>query len=308
MCRESAAGKFRERMNMDKPKRRWRHRGGQSQLGLIILRFKKNRLAVFGFFFLAALALIVLTAPLYLDYNKATRQNIPEQFQPPSWEHPFGTDVFGRDLLARVVYGGRISLFAGLGVVLLSLLLGMLLGGTAGYFGGGIDQVIMRFTDIFMAVPSILLALAVVTALGEGTFNLIIALMIANVPRTSRIVRSSILTLRNLEFIEAAKCYGTSDSRMIVKHILPNGIGPVVVTATLSLGSAILNIAALGFLGVGISPPTPEWGTLLADNRQNILYYPYLGIIPGVAIGLSVMCVNFMGDGLRDALDPKMKK
>ena len=173
-------------------RRREKNRGGQSQLGLIILRFKKNKLAVFGFFFLAAMALVVLTAPLYLDYNKATRQNIPQQFRPPSWEHPFGTDVFGRDLLARVVYGGRISLFAGLGVVLLSLLLGMLLGGTAGYFGGGVDQVIMRFTDIFMAVPSILLALAVVTALGEGTFNLIIALMIANVPRTSRIVRSSI--------------------------------------------------------------------------------------------------------------------
>jgi len=288
--------------------RREGDRKGQSQLALIVLRFKKNKLAVFGFFFLAALAVVVISAPLYLDYNRAIRQNIPQQFQPPSWEHPFGTDTFGRDLLARIIYGGRISLFAGLGVVLFSLVLGMLLGGMAGYFGGRVDQVIMRFTDIFMAVPSILLALAVVTALGEGTFNLIIALMIANVPRTSRIVRSSILTLRNQEFVEAAKCYGTSNTRIIIKHILPNGIGPVVVTATLTLGSAILNIAALGFLGVGISPPTPEWGTLLADNRQNILYYPYLGIIPGVAIGLSVMCVNFIGDGLRDALDPKMKR
>jgi len=293
---------------MDDFKEHATDRGAQSQFGSIIFRFKKNKLAVFGFFFLAALALIVLTAPLYLDYSKAIRQNISQQFQSPSWKHPFGTDVFGRDLLARVIYGGRISLFAGLGVVLCDLSFGMLLGGVAGYFGGRVDQIIMRFTDIFMAVPSILLALAVVTALGEGTFNLIIALMIATVPRTSRIVRSSILTLRNQEFIEAAKCYGTSNARIIIKHILPNSIGPVVVTATLSLGSAILNIAALGFLGVGISPPTPEWGTILADNRQNILYYPYLGIIPGLAIGLSVMCVNFIGDGLRDALDPKMKK
>jgi peptide/nickel transport system permease protein len=295
-------------MSEDNSDRRDRDRGGQSQLGLIVLRFKKNKMAVFGVFFLAAIALIVLTAPLYLDYNSAIRQNIPAKFQRPSWEHPFGTDVFGRDLLARVVYGGRISLFAGLGVVLLDLFFGMLLGGVAGYFGGRVDQVIMRFTDIFMAVPSILLALAVVTALGEGTFDLIIALMVAGVPRTARIVRSSILTLRNQEFVEAGKCYGTGNARMIVKHILPNGIGPVIVSATLSLGSAILSIASLGFLGVGIAPPTPEWGTLLADNRQNILYYPYLGIIPGLAIGLSVMCVNFMGDGLRDALDPKMKK
>ena len=283
-------------------------RGARSQLGLIIFRFKKNKLAIFGFFFLVVLAILVLTAPLYIDYNKAIRQNISIQFQSPSWQHPFGTDVFGRDLLARVIYGGRISLFAGLGVVSTALFFGLIFGGIAGYYGGKIDEIIMRFTDIFMAVPSILLALAVVTALGEGTFNLIIALMIANIPRTSRIVRSSIMTLRNQEFVEAARCYGTSHSRIIVKHILPNGMGPVIVTATLSLGAAILNIAALGFLGVGIASPTPEWGTILADNRQNIMYYPYLGIIPGLAIGLSVMCVNFIGDGLRDALDPKMKK
>jgi peptide/nickel transport system permease protein len=293
---------------MDHSQRRETDRESRSQFQLIISRFQKNKLAIFGFFFLAALAIVVLAAPLYLDYGRAIRQNIPAKFQSPSWAHPFGTDSFGRDLLARIVYGGRISLFAGLGVVLFDLVFGMLLGSTAGYFGGRVDQIIMRFTDIFMAVPSILLALAVVTALGDGTLNLIIALMIADVPRTSRIVRSSILTLRDREFVEAAKCYGTSNTRIIIKHILPNGIGPVVVSATLSLGSAILNIAALGFLGVGISPPTPEWGTLLAENRQNILYYPYLGIIPGVAIGLCVMCVNFMGDGLRDALDPKMKK
>jgi peptide/nickel transport system permease protein len=282
--------------------------GERSQLDLIIFRFKKNRLAVFGFWFLLAIALVVITAPLYLDYNLAIRQNIPIRFQSPSWDHLFGTDIFGRDLLARVIYGGRLSLFAGLGVVLLSLVFGTLFGGIAGYFGGKVDQVVMRFTDVFMAVPAILLALAVITALGEGTINLIIALMIANVPRNARIVRSSILTLRNQEFVEAARCYGTGHFRMITKHILPNGIGPVVVSATLTLGSAILSIASLGFLGVGIPSPTPEWGTLLADNRQFILYYPYLGLIPGLAIVLSVMSVNFMGDGLRDALDPKMKK
>jgi peptide/nickel transport system permease protein len=254
------------------------------------------------------IAILVLAAPLYISYDAAIKQDIPNKFQPPSARHILGTDLFGRDLLSRIVYGGRISLFAGLGVVLLSLLFGFFFGGIAGYFGGRVDQLIMRFTDILMAVPSIFLALAIVTALGEGTLNLIIALMVANVPRNARIVRSSILTLRNQEFIEAAKCCGTSNFRIIVKHILPNGVGPVIVTATLTLGAAILNIASLGFLGIGISPPTPEWGTLLADNRYYIRYYPYLGIIPGLVIGLSVMCVNMIGDGLRDALDPKMKK
>ncbi|GHV39398.1 peptide ABC transporter permease [Spirochaetia bacterium] len=281
---------------------------GRSQLELIIFRFKKNKLAVFGLILLAVIALLVLTAPLYVSYESAIKQDIPNKYQSPGGAHLLGTDGFGRDLLARIVYGGRISLFAGLGVVICSLFFGITLGGIAGYFGGRIDQVIMRCCDILMAVPSIFLALAIVTALGEGTGNLIIALMIGNVPRNARIVRSSILTLRNQEFIEAARCCGTSHFRIIVKHILPNGIGPVIVTATLTLGSAILNIASLGFLGIGIAPPTPEWGTLLADNRLYIRQYPYLGIIPGLVIGMSVMCVNMIGDGLRDALDPKMKK
>jgi peptide/nickel transport system permease protein len=195
-----------------------------------------------------------------------------------------------------------------LAVIFIALIFGLTFGGIAGYFGGWVDTVVMRFIDIFMAVPQLLLSLAVCTALGEGTVNMIIALVVVDIPRFTRIVRSSILTLRSQEFVEAAKCCGTSNFRIIAKHILPNGIGPVVVSATLTLGSAILSIAALGFLGIGVSSPTPEWGTILADNRSHIRYYPYLGIIPGIAIGLSVMCINFVGDGLRDALDPRMKK
>ena len=279
-----------------------------SQLDLIIFRFKKNKLAIVGLVILSILVVVVTTAPFYIDYEIAIKQNIPNRLQPPTKEHIFGTDAFGRDLFARIVYGGRISLFAGLGVVILSLLGGVTVGGVAGYFGGHVDTVIMRVVDVFMAVPALLLSLAVCTALGEGAGNMVIALMITNIPRIARITRSSILTLRDQEFIEAAKCFGTSTVRIIVKHILPNGIGPVVVTATLTLGSAILNIASLGFLGVGIAPPTPEWGTILADNRSQIRHFPYLGLIPGIAIILSVMCVNFVGDGLRDALDPKMKK
>jgi peptide/nickel transport system permease protein len=281
---------------------------GQSQFGLIVFRFRKNKLAIVGLLILLVLMVLVVSAPLYADYQNAVAQDIPNRFQPPSSAHIFGTDTYGRDLFTRIVFGGRISLFAGLGTILLALVFGVALGGVAGYFGGRLDTLIMRFVDIFMAIPSLLLSLAVCTALGEGTFNMIIALMLTNVPTFARIVRASILTLRGQEFVEAARCYGASHFRIIVKHILPNGIGPVIVTATLGLGSAILNLAALGFLGIGVSPPTPEWGTILADNRSYIRYYPYLGIIPGIAIALSVMCVNFVGDGLRDALDPRMKK
>ena len=281
---------------------------GQTQLGLIIFRFKKNKLAIVGLIVLGLLMVAVAAAPLYADYRNAVLQNIPIRFQKPSAEHLFGTDSYGRDLFTRVVYGGQISLFAGLAVIIIALIGGLTFGGIAGYFGGRVDTIVMRFIDIFMAVPQLLLSLAVCTALGEGTLNMIIALVVVDIPRFTRIVRSSILTLRTQEFVEAAKCCGTSNFRIIAKHILPNGIGPVVVSATLTLGSAILSIAALGFLGIGVSSPTPEWGTILADNRSHIRYYPYLGIIPGLAIGLSVMCINFVGDGLRDALDPRMKK
>ncbi|HUZ18315.1 MAG TPA: ABC transporter permease [Spirochaetia bacterium] len=290
-------------------KHKKRRSEGRSQWGMIISRFKKNRLAVLGLCILGLLLVAVLLAPLYANYENAIRQDIPHAFQKPGTPgHILGTDAYGRDLLTRMVFGGRISLLAGLSVVLLALTTGVAVGGIAGYFGGWIDTSVMRVVDIFMAVPALLLSLAVCTALGEGARNMVIALMVADIPRIARITRSSILTLRDQEFIEAAKCYGTSTFRIIVKHILPNGIGPVIITATLALGSAILNIASLGFLGVGINAPTPEWGTILSDNKEYIRYYPYLGMIPGFAIAISVMCVNFVGDGLRDALDPKMKK
>lgn len=283
-------------------------RKSYTQWGLILLRFRKNKLAVVSVFILAVIALAILTAPLYIDYDKAIVQDMSIRFQPPSREHPFGTDLYGRDLLARVIYGGRISLFAGLAIIFFSFVFGVLIGSISGFFGGRVDQILMRFVDIFMAVPTIFLAMAIVTALGEGVRNIIIAFVICNIPSYSRIVRSSTMTLRNMEYVEAAKCYGSSNLHIILKHIIPNGIGPVIVTATISLGTAILCISSLGFLGLGISAPTPEWGTLLADNRAFIRYYPYLGILPGVAIIVTVMCVNFIGDGLRDALDPKMKK
>lgn len=279
----------------------------KSQFGLIAYRFSKNKLAMVGLAVILIMILLFIMAPLYIDYNAVVKQNMTERFIAPCNTHLFGTDQFGRDLFARIIYGGRISLLAGLVVVAIALSIGIVLGGVAGYFGGRIDNVIMRVCDVFMAVPRMLLAMAVVAGLGQGTFKMLIALSIAAFPGYARTVRASIMTLRSQEFVEAAKCCGTSSARIIFKHVVPNGLGPVIVSATLGLGSTILAIASLGFLGIGVASPTPEWGTILAENRTNIRFYPYLGLVPGFFIAISVMCLNFIGDGLRDAMDPRTK-
>ena len=280
---------------------------GRSVWGMVWFRFRKNKLAMAGLFLLLLMMLAILAAPLYVPYEQVVKQNIVDKFTPPCAEYWFGTDQFGRDLFARIVYGGRISLFMGLAVVAISFVAGCALGGAAGYFGGKVDSVIMRIVDMCMAIPAMLLSMAVVAALGTGVDKLLVALSISQIPRFTRVVRSSIMTLRNQEFVEAAKCCGTSSARIILKHILPNGMGPVIVSATLTLGQVILSIASLGFLGIGVSSPTPEWGTILSENKVHIRYYPYLGLIPGICIALAVMAVNFIGDGLRDALDPRTK-
>lgn len=279
----------------------------KTQLGLIVFRFKKNKLAMVGLAVVSFLILVCITAPLYINYESVYKQKMAERFIAPGLKHIFGTDQYGRDLFARIIYGGRISLLAGLLVVGIALAVGITLGGIAGYYGGRVDNIIMRICDVFMAVPRMLLAMAVVSALGQGTFKMLIALSVSAFPGYARTVRASILTLRNQEYVEAAKCCGTSSARIIFKHIVPNGLGPVIVTATLGLGSTILAIASLGFLGIGVASPTPEWGTILSENRTNIRFYPYLGLIPGMFIGIAVMCLNFIGDGLRDALDPRTK-
>jgi peptide/nickel transport system permease protein len=285
-----------------------KERKATSQWGLVISRYRRNKLAIAGLVIFGTILVIIVSAPLFIDYDNGIRQNIPIRFQKPNSMHIFGTDAFGRDVLARIIYGGRISLFAGLCAVLVGLSVGLIWGGVAGYFTGSVDIIIMRLSDILQACPSVLLSMAICIALGEGTFALVFAIAANEIPRFTRLIRASILTLRNQEFVEAAKCCGTSNFRIIAKHILPNGIGPIIIAATFSIGGAILSIAGLGFLGIGISPPTPEWGTILSENRQYLRYYPYLGVIPGVMIGLTVICANFIGDGLRDALDPRMKR
>lgn len=282
--------------------------GGRSQWDLLWFNFKKNKLAIVGLMILIFMIVFIMAVPFFIPYESVYKQNISEKFQSPNMTHLFGTDQLGRDLFARVMYGGRISLFAGLVTVLIAFIGGCILGGVAGYFGGRVDNVIMRINDMFMAIPALLMSMAVVVALGPGVVNMVIALSIAQVPRFARVVRSSTMTLRNQEFVEAAKCCGTSSSRIIFKHILPNGMGPIIVSATLTLGQIVISIASLGFMGIGIESPTPEWGTILSENRADIRFYPYLGLIPGFFIAVSVMAVNFIGDGLRDALDPKTKK
>lgn len=282
--------------------------GGKSQLGLIWQRFRKNKLAVFGGIVLILLILICFTSPLYVPYEKVITQNLLNAYKAPSKDFIFGTDMYGRDLLARMLYGGIYSLGSGLIVVAAALILGVLFGSIAGYFGGKVDTVIMRVIDIFMAIPALLMTMTLVVVFGQSIYSLWLALIITQFPGLARVVRASIMTIRDSEYVDAAKIYGASVGKILIKHILPNGIGPVVVSATMMLGSVILTIAGLGFLGIGIASPTPEWGTILSEVKDFIRYYPFLGIIPGVAIGISVLCINFVGDGIRDALDPRTKK
>lgn len=280
----------------------------RTQLGQIIYRFKNNRLAVIGFFGLLIMMLVCFTSPLFVSWDKVVHQDLSLAYISPCREYPFGTDMYGRDMLARMLRGGVYSLASGFVVVLISLFLGILFGSVAGYFGGMVDTVIMRLIDIFLSIPGMLLTLTLILLFGQGIFSLLLSLGLTMFPGLARVVRSSILATRNSEFVDASKTYGASTIRILIRHILPNCLGPVIISGTMMLGATILAIAGMGFLGIGVSSPTPEWGTILSEVRQDIRYYPYLGIIPGIAISLSVIFINFIGDGLRDALDPKMKK
>ena len=280
----------------------------RSQWRMIGRRFMRNRLAMFGLFIFVALVLVALSADLIADYDtQVVRQSVTERFMSPCSAHWFGTDEYGRDMFARIIHGTRISLFVGIVSILVSLAIGSVIGAAAGYYGGRVDNLLMRVMDVFLAIPSTLLAISIVAALGQGMTNLMIAMCVSQVPRFSRIVRSSILTVKDQEFIEAARCFGSSDRWIILRHILPNAMGPIIVQSTLNVARMILTISGLSFVGLGIAPPTPEWGSMLAAGRPNMRYYPYLVVIPGIAIAVTVMALNLIGDGLRDALDPKMK-
>ncbi|MCI8318620.1 MAG: ABC transporter permease [Lachnospiraceae bacterium] len=279
----------------------------KSQAGDIWRRFLKNKTAVFGLIVFSLIMLVVLLADVIVSYDSALTQNIMDRLQAPGAAHWFGTDNFGRDIFARIVHGSRNSLLVGIGAVAIGITVGGLLGSVAGFYGGKIDSVIGRIMDTIMSIPLMLLVLSLVTALGNSLINVLLAMMIANIPQYVRIVRAAILSVVGQDYIEAARACGTSNLKIIVKHVIPNAIGPIIVQATMAVGTMILNAAGISFLGMGIQPPTPEWGAMLNEGKQFMTMYPYIVVFPGIAIGLTALALNLMGDGLRDALDPKLK-
>ena len=278
-----------------------------SQMKEIWRRFKKSKTAMLGLVLLIFILLIAIFADLIVPYQEAIAQNPAIRLQGPSAAHWFGTDEIGRDLFARIVHGSRYSLLIGISTSIFALLIGGLLGAVAGYYGKTVDNVIMRLVDVVMTVPPILLSLAVVAALGANLRNLLIAITISCVPSMVRMVRSVVLTVIDNDYIEAARSYGGSDLRIILKYVIPNALGPIIVTTTMNVSSMILSASGLSFLGMGVQPPAPEWGALLSDARQYMFNAPYLLYIPGIFIVLAALCFNLAGDGLRDALDPKLK-
>lgn len=268
--------------------------------------FKKNKLAMVGLGIVVFFILLAIFAPLLAPYNYADVK-LGDKHLSPSSEHWFGTDEFGRDIFSRVLYGARISLWVGFVSVAGSVIVGSALGIIAGYYGKVIDGIISRIFDILLAFPSILLAIAVVSVLGPSLKNALIAIAIINVPIFGRLVRSRVLSVKEEEYISAAKAIGMRDSRILFHHVLPNSMAPIIVQGTLAIATAIIEAAALGFLGLGAQPPTPEWGKMLADSKDFIIQAPWTVIFPGLAIMLTVLGFNLMGDGLRDALDPRMK-
>lgn len=268
--------------------------------------FRKNKLALVGAGIVIFLILIAIFAP-FIAPDGINDQKLGLKLLPPSAAHWFGTDDFGRDILSRVIYGARISLRVGFLAVLGSAIIGTVLGILAGYYGKWVDTIISRFFDILLAFPSILLAIAIVAVLGPSLRNALIAIAIVNVPSFGRLVRSKVLSLKEEEYIMAARSVGLRDSRILFMHILPNSLAPIIVQGTLNIATAILDAAALGFLGMGAQPPNPEWGKMLSDSREYIQNAPWTVIFPGLAIMITVLGFNLLGDGLRDALDPRMK-
>lgn len=269
--------------------------------------FLRNRLATAGAIIIVILIVLALVGPALTPHDPLAL-DMDARLGPPSLQHPFGTDDFGRDVLSRVLSGASVSLKVGVIAVSISMIIGTLLGAISGYYGRWVDEVIMRLMDVLFAFPAILLAIAILAALGPGISNAMIAIGIVYTPIFARITRGSVLTVRQEVYVDAAESIGCRDSRILFRHILPNVVAPIIVETTLSLAFAILAEAALSFLGLGTQPPDPSWGRMLSESRAYIQDAPWLGIFPGLAIMVTVMGFNFLGDGLRDALDPRMKQ
>ncbi len=277
-----------------------------SNLRLTLVRLKRNRLALLGFAILLVIFLLAVFADFAAPYG-FSKQNLRARFQSPSMQHFFGTDEFGRDIFSRIVFGARISLQVGFLAVFTAMIAGGLLGAFSGYRGGRFDNIVMRFMDVVLSIPTMLLAIAIAAALGPGLFNLMIAVGLSTLPRFARIVRASVLSIKEQEFVEAARAMGASDWRIIVRHILPNCTAPIIVEATLGVAHAILSRPVSASSGWASSLPT-EWGAMLSSARGYLRDYAYMSIFPGLAIMITILSLNFIGDGLRDAMDPKLKR
>ncbi len=273
----------------------------------VLGRLSMNKGAMLGMIILLAIVVLAFVAPLIMpyDYNQMDIQN---KFLGPCKEHLFGTDQYGRDVFSRILYGAKYSLILGIGSIIVSTCGGIILGAISGFFGGITDNVIMRLCDVIQSVPGMILNIALACVLGTGIFNTVLALGIGGVAGTARLMRASILKVRKMDYLEAAVSSNCSSTRIIIKHVLPNSFSPIIVQATMGVGARIIGAAGLSYLGLGVQPPLLEWGAMLTAGRDFIKQYPYLTLIPGLCIAIVVLSLNLFGDGLRDALDPKLKK
>ena len=281
----------------------------RSELGEIWRRLRKNKAAVLGLVLLFIIFMSALFADVLYDYEtEVVLPNYSSTLIAPCLEHPLGTDELGRDVLARIVHGSRLSLEIALLSTAISLSVGGIIGAYAGYIGGRFDSVMMRIMDIFLAIPNMLLALAIVAALGPNLMNLIIAIAISDIPRFARILRSTVLSIKDNDFVEAARAAGAKRSTIVFREVIPNCLAPLIVQASIVMAAAIILAAGLSFIGLGVQPPAPEWGAMLSSGRAYIRDYQYLVLFPGLAIVITVLAFNLLGDGLRDALDPRLKQ
>ncbi|MGM9974354.1 MAG: ABC transporter permease [Clostridiaceae bacterium] len=292
------------KVNLDKPIKKKKKK--KSQWVDVWRRLRVNKMAMLGLFILVVLILTAIFADVIAPEGY-DNQVLKDRLLPPSLKYFFGTDNFGRSIFSRVVHGSRISLIIGFISVSIAAIIGGTIGAIAGYYSGKLDNILMRLIDILLAIPSILLAISIVASLGPGLRNVMIAVGIGSVPSYARIVRASVMSYRDQEFVEAARAVGASDFRIILKHIIPNTIAPIIVQATLGVAGAILSAAGLSFIGLGIELPTPEWGAMLSGGRDYLRDNWYVATFPGLAIMITILSLNLLGDGLRDALDPRLK-
>ncbi len=280
----------------------------KSQLADVWKRLCRNKTALLGLVIVILLVLIGILSPIIFDYEtQVIKTDYSSTLQPPSAAHPFGTDELGRDILIRTLYATSTSLSIGVVTVVVALAVGLVLGSAAGYFGGKVDMIIMRIMDIFLAIPGTLLAICIVASLGNSITNLVIAQAVSAIPKFARVVRGAVMTVRDSEYVEAARAIGAKDTTIIFHDVLPNSLAPIIVQTTLEVATVILSIAGLSFIGLGIPAPRPEWGAMLSASRSYIRDYSYMCMFPGLAIMITILSLNLLGDGLRDALDPRLR-